>query len=193
MSALSVARETGWRSALADARLDREYHARHRDLVWFARRRFRLPVEDCEELANEALLAWHRRLKREGVANDDAFCMKVVRYEAITRLVKRALPTVELDGLVELLGTDPELDLQLIERDEASRLCGDVRRLLNDRERKVLLLQAYGHERGEIASLLGLRERQVKSALAVGRSKLAQIRIAHQARERRLTQTIARP
>jgi RNA polymerase sigma factor (sigma-70 family) len=143
--------------------------------VWFARRRFRLPVEDCEELANEALLAWHRRLRREDVANDDAFCTKVVRYAAITRLAKRAPLTVELDGLVELLGTDPELDTSLCEREEASRLYDDLRRRLSARERKMVLLQAAGYSRDEIAQRLGVKERTVKRWFEVVRPKLAEV------------------
>jgi DNA-directed RNA polymerase specialized sigma24 family protein len=73
--------------AVADARLRREYHWRKPWLMTIVRRRYKLQREDCEEIANDTLLAWHRKLlTAEGVANDRAFCEAVVRTKAIDRL-----------------------------------------------------------------------------------------------------------
>jgi DNA-directed RNA polymerase specialized sigma24 family protein len=46
----------------ADIRLQREYDSHKRRLARLVGRLYGLPADDCEELADDTLFAWHRQL-----------------------------------------------------------------------------------------------------------------------------------
>jgi DNA-binding CsgD family transcriptional regulator len=166
------------REPVADARLRREYHWRKQWLMTIVRHRYKIQREDCEEIANDSLLAWHRELlTAEGVVNDRAFCEAVVRTEAIDRLRRKSVQTVDLSA-AENLGVDPELDAQAGEREEIGDLYEIARSVLERREYETSLLVADGVTRNTVAEHLGLTLRQVKRLRASAQAKLDSARAA---------------
>jgi RNA polymerase sigma factor (sigma-70 family) len=160
------------RAALADARLQREYQERKRSLMALARRRHGLGREDSEEVADDTLVAWHRELAAGRLRHERMFCEKVLRFEAIDRVRRPTAWTVELAAVEETLGTDPQLDKGVVDREEA-RL---IWRLLHRHERTVLALVLLDMSREEIAEQLGLTVRQVKRILEKARARLREER-----------------
>ena len=62
----TLAGPVGERSGAAYARLVCEFESLRRRLVGLARFKYRLALEDCEEIAADALLAWYQELCRRG-------------------------------------------------------------------------------------------------------------------------------
>lgn len=161
-----------WRSALADARLAREHRALRERLVALARFRYRLSVEDCEEIAADALLAWHQQLTTaDGVRDDSAYLQTVLRHRALDRKKRPAAEMVELSAL-EGMAIDPELDLRLAEREELRDLAELARDLLDRDELEILVLSGWGVPRCEIARRHGLTVRQVERWIERAQHKL---------------------
>jgi RNA polymerase sigma factor (sigma-70 family) len=160
------------RAALADIRLQREYDSRRRRLVALARRRYRLSTEDCEEIVDDTLLAWHRQLcTTEGVGSDRAFCEAVLRARAIDRLRSGSVQAVELSN-VESVGMDPQLYVFVAEREETQEMRELAREVLKPREYESLVLAEYGLSRAELADRFDLNLKQVKRLLARARQEL---------------------
>jgi len=162
---------TGW--TLADLRLEREYRQRHRALADVARLRYRLPAEDCEEVADDALIAWHRELSTGGTVEfDNAFCFTVLHRRASDRVRHdRLLEMVDL-AVAENIGTDPHLDAAVVGREQARELCAAARRVLSEDELRLLGMRLIGYQRPEIARHAGLSEREVATVLQRVRRKL---------------------
>jgi len=164
---------TATASELADLRLEREYRERHRALADVARLRYRLPAEDCEEVADDALIAWHRELSTGGTVEfDNAFCFTVLRRRALSRVRhQRLLEMVDL-AAVENIGTDPHLDAAAVGREQARELCATARRVLSEEELRLLGMRLIGYQRREIARYAGLSGREVATVLQRVRRKL---------------------
>jgi RNA polymerase sigma factor (sigma-70 family) len=163
-------------AAVADARLASEYDSLKRWLMEILHHRYRLPFEDCEEIVNDVLLAWHRQLcTPKGVRNDRAFCATVLRSRAIDRLRRRTVPTIEL-SLIENLAVDLEVDALVAEREELRDLNEVAMEGLKPREYAIVRLVASGVRRPVVAKRFGLRPRQVKRVHDRARPKLAAAR-----------------
>jgi RNA polymerase sigma factor (sigma-70 family) len=161
------------RAALADVRLAREYAQRKRALTKVAAGRYHLSVEDAEEVVNDTLLAWHRKLSSTGgLGSDRVFCERVLRFAAIDRIRRRRPAAVELSAIADELGADPELDTLIAEREEARELCRLAGRVLSERELLIVWLLAEGYGRREVSRRVGSSERQVKRSLERTRRKL---------------------
>ena len=167
------ARDELLRDAVAHMRLRREYHVLRRWLMDVVRHRYGLTAEDCEEVVDDALLAWHRRLSATGaLRNDRAFCVRVARSRAIERLRRKSVQTVELWS-AEHVGVDPEIDALVGEREEVSHLRELMADVLSKRERNVLVLVEHeGLSRAQAAAHFELTPRQVKRTLERARAKL---------------------
>lgn len=152
------------RDAVAHMRLRREYHVLRRWLIDVVRYRYGLTAEDCEEVVDDVLLAWHRRLSATGaLRNDRAFCVRVARSRAIERLRRKSVQTVEL-STAEHVGVDPEIDALVSEREEVSDLRELVGEVLSKRERDILVLvEREGLSRTQVAAHFALTPRQVRS------------------------------
>jgi RNA polymerase sigma factor (sigma-70 family) len=163
--------------ALAARRLDREYYPLKRRLMAVARVRYRLPDEDCEEVVDDVLLEWHRELGRaDGVRNDRAFVLRVLRSRAIDRIRRRRVPTLEL-AAAENRGRDPQLDTLIAAREELRRLHEIAPHVLDADERTVLRQRGQGERRAAIAEREGLSFRQVRRILEHAREKLEEARV----------------
>jgi RNA polymerase sigma factor (sigma-70 family) len=161
------------RPALADARLAREYAQRRKALINLAARRYHLGAEDADEVVNDTLLAWHRKLSSTGaLGSDRLFCERVLRYAAIDRIRRRRPAPAELSAIADELGADPELDTLIAEREEARQLCRLAGRVLSERELRIVWLLAEGYDRREVSRRIGSTERQVKRSLERVRHKL---------------------
>jgi DNA-directed RNA polymerase specialized sigma24 family protein len=146
----------------ADIRLQREYGLHKRRLARLAGRRYGLPADDCEELADDTLVAWHRQLRtREGVRSDRLFFETVLRARAIDRLRAKSVQAVEISD-ADSVGTDPQHDVLVAEREESQQ----------PRELQILFLAEYGLSRAELANRFDLSLRQVKRRVAHARRKL---------------------
>jgi RNA polymerase sigma-70 factor (ECF subfamily) len=180
--------------AVAHVRLRREYHGLRRWLMDVIRHRYGLTAEDCEEVVNDALLAWHRRLSAAGeLRNDRAFWARVARSRAIERLRRKSFQTVELSS-AEHVGVDPEIDVLVGEREEVSHLRELIGEVLSKRERDVLVLVEHeGLSRAQAAAQFELTPRQVKRTLERARAKLraGQAELRAQGRCGMLARTIA--
>lgn len=163
---------------LANVRLDQEYRDRHRRLMAWARRFDWLSAEDCEDLANDTLIAWYRELRTRGVQFDDTFCTTVLRREAITRLRRQIwvrAHTVDLTA-AENIGVDPHLDSRVAEREEARQLWALASRVLSDQELRMLWLRGCGHSRREISEQVGVSKDVVRLTLQRARNKVCAAR-----------------
>jgi RNA polymerase sigma factor (sigma-70 family) len=162
------------RPTLADARLAREYAQRRKALINLAARRYHLGAEDADEVVNDTLLAWHRKLSSTGaLGSDRVFCERVLRYAAIDRIRRRRPAGVELSAVEGELVTDLQLDTLIAEREEARDLCRLAGRVLSERERRIVWLLAEGYSRREVSRRIGSSERTVKRSLERARRKLA--------------------
>jgi RNA polymerase sigma factor (sigma-70 family) len=162
------------RVALADARLTREYPQRKRALTKLAAAHYHLSPEDAEEVVNDTLLAWHRKLSSTGaLGSDRLFCERVLRYATIDRMRRRRPAGVELSAVQDELGADPQLDTLIAEREEARELCRLAGRVLSERELQIVWLLADGYNRREVSRRIGSSERTVKRSLERARRKLA--------------------
>jgi DNA-directed RNA polymerase specialized sigma24 family protein len=160
------------RERVADARLRRGYHWRRQWLMTIVQRRYKLQREDCEDIANDTLLAWHPELlTAEGVVDDRALCEAVVRTKAIDRLRRKTVQTVELSH-AEGLGLDPELGVQVGEREEAGDLAEVAAAVLEAREYEISALVANDVRRGTVAEQFVLTLRQVRRLLGCAQQKL---------------------
>jgi RNA polymerase sigma factor (sigma-70 family) len=161
------------RAAVADMRLAREYAQRKRALTKLAAGRYHLSAEDAEEVVNDTLLAWYRKVSSSGaLGSDRLFCERVLRFAAIDRIRRRRPAAVELSAIADELGVDPELDALVAEREEARELCRLAARVLTERELRIVWLLAEGYGRREVSRRVGSSERQVKRSLERARRKL---------------------
>jgi RNA polymerase sigma factor (sigma-70 family) len=160
------------RAATADSRLERDYRSHKRWLLGVGHHTYGLSDQDCEEIAHDTLLAWHRKLlTSEGVKSDRAFCRRVLRDRAADRLRRKTLPIVELSA-IESLSVDLELDALVAEREELRDLRELAIELLEPREYEIVQLVAGGMRRADVAERMGLSSRQVKRILERARDKL---------------------
>jgi DNA-directed RNA polymerase specialized sigma24 family protein len=136
------------------------------------RRKYKLPREDCEEIVNDTLLAWHRKLlTADGVASNRAFCEAVLRTEAIEWLQRKSVQTGELSA-AENLGVDPELEVPDGEREEIADLRELATAVLKPPAHETSVLVADGVARRSVAEHLGLTLRHVKRLRASAQAKL---------------------
>lgn len=180
-------------SDLADARLASEYRSLKRWLIGIIGQRYGLGDEDSEEVAHDALLAWHRALSTgQGVRDDRAFCATVVRSRAIDRLRHKTVQTVDL-GVIENVSTDPQVDALVAEREELHDLQEIAQEVLKPREYAIVQLVELGVRRAVVADRLGLRLRQVKRARERARKKLdvARAQLEQQGRCQMVALTVA--
>jgi RNA polymerase sigma factor (sigma-70 family) len=161
--------------ALADARLQREYRDRYRRLMAWARGFDWLTDEDREEVVDDALIAWHRKLCGAGGGEfEDTFCRMVLTRRAINRLRHRIYVrahTVEL-AEAEDVCIDPELDCRVVEQEESGRFWAAVGQTLSEKELRILCLSADGLHRREISQQVRIGEWEVRVWLQRARRKL---------------------
>lgn len=167
-----LAQDTERRSDVADARLASEYRSLKSWLIGIIHQRYGLSEEDCEEIANDTLLAWHRALRTaRGVTDDRAFCATVVRSRAIDRLRHKTVQTVDL-SVIENISIDPQVDALVAEREELCDLQEVAREVLKPHEYAIVRLVELGVRRAVVANRLGLSLRQVKRMRERARQKL---------------------
>jgi DNA-directed RNA polymerase specialized sigma24 family protein len=165
------------RRAVAAARIVSEFDALWRRLVSFARFRYRLGWEDCEEIAADTLLAWYQELCRDGTVRIDAAYLMVVLHhraldykKALGRSKRAALETVPLVG--DGGGVDPHLDAVVAEREELQDLAELAQDVLAQRELEILSLSRQGVSRAQIGARYGLSVRAVERCLQRAQRKL---------------------
>lgn len=167
-----LAQDAQRRSDVADARLASEYRSLNRWLIGIIHQRYGLGEEDCEEVANDTLLAWHRALRTaQGVRDDRAFCATVVRSRAIDRLRHKTVQTVDL-SVIENVSIDLQVDALVAEREELCDLQEVAREVLKPHEYAIVRLVELGVQRAVVANRLGLSLRQVKRVRERTREKL---------------------
>jgi RNA polymerase sigma factor (sigma-70 family) len=165
---ITLAGRTGHCSA--DERIVAEFNGLWRRLVGLARFRYRLCVEDCEEIAADALLSWYQELCRHGSVRADAgYLHTVLHHRALTHIrtrarVKRTADLVPLDETHQL-GVDPQLDGLVAEREELADRAELARDVLTGREREILILRSQGVSRAQIAARYGVSVRCVERRL----------------------------
>lgn len=165
------------RRAWVEARLAHEFEPWRRRLISRARYRYRLAVEDCEELAADTLWTWYQQLETDhGVREDTAYLFAVLHNRALDRKkaqgrLKRTADTLPLE-LVDEVGSDLYLDALVGEREELADLAELARDLLSDRELGIVLLSRQGVPRAQIAERYGLSVRRVERCLERAQHKL---------------------
>jgi RNA polymerase sigma factor (sigma-70 family) len=166
------------RGALAEARLVEEFDRLWRQLISLARFRYRLALEDCEEIVADTLLAWYQELCRQGGLRIDAAYLRAVLHhraldhkKALSRDQRAALATVPL-AAIEPEGVDPHLDAVIAEREELHDLAELAKDLLSQRELEIMVLSGQGVSRAEIGARYGLSVRSVERCLDRAQHKL---------------------
>lgn len=180
MTAVSITPLAGAdeRRARVDARLAHEFEPWRRRLISRARYRYRLAVEDCEELVADTLWTWYQHLETDEVREDTAYLFAVLHNRALDRKkahgrLKRTAETLPLQ-LADDMGSDPHLDTLVSEREELVDLAELARDILSDRELSIVLLSRQGVPRAQIAERYGLSVRQVERCLERAQHKLDQ-------------------
>jgi DNA-binding CsgD family transcriptional regulator len=95
----------------------------------------------------------------------------VLRARAIDRLRVRSVRAVEISA-ADSIGTDPEHDVLVAEREETRHMRELARQVLEPREYESLILTEYGLSRAELADRFGLTIKQLKALLERARRKL---------------------
>jgi|SRR5579883_1586552 len=120
-----------------------------------------LPLQDCEEIVQEAFLALFHHLQRgRSRQNLGGWLFRVVHNLGLKRLqaTRRDLQTVvTLSSAVEETVADPSLNPEdTFVRDETQRRLLAVVRALTEQDRRCLFLRAEGLRYREIADVLGM-------------------------------------
>jgi RNA polymerase sigma factor (sigma-70 family) len=111
----------------------------------------------------------------------------IARNECLS-ILRRARPTVELNGEVALTG-DPVRRLELDE--EIRGMLAGMRELPEDQRAALVLAEVHGLTQAEIASVLGVRPQQVKAYIYQARSNLISERDAREADCREIREELA--
>jgi DNA-directed RNA polymerase specialized sigma24 family protein len=186
-------RDARRRSDVADARLANKYRSLKRWLIGIIHQRYGLSEEDCEEIANDTLLAWHRALRTgQAIRDDRAFCATVARSRTIDRLRHKTVQTVHL-SVIENIRIDSQVDALVAEREELGDLQEVAREVLKPHEYAIVRLVELGVRRAIVANQLGLSLRQVKRVRERVRQKLdlARAQLKQQGRCQMVSLTIA--
>jgi len=131
--------------------------------------------EDPEDVCQEVLLEWWQRSSGGmEVRSPLGFARRLAHDRSVDSWRRRELQIVEVPELDALEGdrSEPGPEAQVAEREEATHIAEVVEEKLGVRERGVCVLRSAGFKESEIASRLGLSERQVGRALDQARAKL---------------------
>lgn len=153
-------------AVLADIRLQREYDSGKRRLIRLARRRCRLPGEDCEEIADgTSCPVAPPTLQRERRQERPRDLQGHAARPTLDRLCSGSVQAAALSE-VESVDMDPELHVFVAEREEARDRHVLTREVPKPCVYESALLAEYGLARAELADRLGLSLKQVKRLLA---------------------------
>jgi len=129
-------------------------------------------VEDAEDLCQEVLLVYHRKLAAGVEVRSCWGLMRRIAHDlAVDARAKPALELVELGQAAEL-GVDPEYDVVVADREEAGDLFEVAMEVLTPEERNVAASAKLRVGRARIAKRLGVSERKVKRVAERGSAKL---------------------